>query len=58
MQRVPCGAVKFADMCDLLGLKQPLCQPTRGENILDLVLTRCMSAHVIVRDDLLASDHK
>ena len=44
-------------MCNLLGLKQWVCKPTRGENILDLVLTRRMSAQVIVRDGLFASDH-
>ena len=45
-------------MCDMLGLKQWVCHPTRGENVLDLVLTRCMAAQVAVRDGLLTSDHK
>ena len=48
---------KFIEMCDMLGLKQWVCQPTRGENILDLVLTRRMPKQVIVRDGLLTSDH-
>lgn len=58
VRRATSRAAKFVEMCDLLGLKQWVCQPTRGENILDLVLTRRMSAQVIVRDGLLVSDHR
>ena len=58
LRRVTSRAAKFVDMCDLLGLKQWVCQPTRGDNILDLVLTRRMPAQAFVRDGLLVSDHR
>ena len=51
-------ATRFVDMCNLLGLKQWVDQPTRGDNTLDLVLTRHMSARVDVRDGVLSSDHR
>ena len=35
-----------------------MCEPTRGDDILDLVLTRRVSAQVFVREGLLDSDHR
>ena len=51
-------AVRFVDDCDMLGLKQWVCEPTRGGATLDLVLSRRLPAEVLVRDSLLMSDHK
>ena len=51
-------ATKLVDMLNLLGLKQWVCQPTRGENLLDLVFTRRMLAKVTVQDSLFSTDHK
>ena len=49
---------KLVDMLNLLGLKQWVCQPTRGENVLDLVFSRRMLAKITVQDSLFSTDHK
>ena len=43
-------ACRFLDSCGLLGLKQWVHEPTRGPNLLDLVLTRNLSCRASVRD--------
>ena len=51
-------ACRFLDSCGLLGLKQWVHEPTRGPNLLDLVLTRDLSCRASVRDGWLNSDHR
>ena len=58
MRRATGRATKFIDACDLLGVRQWVCQPTRGVNVLDLVLTSRASAQVVVQDSTFDSDHK
>ena len=51
-------ACRFLDSCGLLGLKQWVYEPTRGPNLLDLVLTRDLTCRASVRDGWLSSDHR
>ena len=51
-------ACRFLDDCGLLGLKQWVHEPTRGPNLLDLVLTRDLTCRASVRDAWLSSDHR
>ena len=51
-------ATEFLDACELCGLTQHVCQPTRGENTLDLVLTTEMEVDVSVREGIFDSDHR
>ena len=55
--RLPQRATSFLDLCALAGFKQYVCHPTRGANILDLVLSSQMHVHVSVRDGTFLSDH-
>ena len=51
-------ACRFLDSCRLLGLKQWVHEPTRGHNLLDLVLTRDLTCRASVREGWLESDHR
>ena len=51
-------ACRFLDSCELLGLRQWVHEPTRGQNLLDLVLTRDLTCRASVRDGWLSSDHR
>ena len=51
-------ATEFLDACELCGLTQHVCQPTRGESTLDLVLTTEMEVDVSVREGIFDSDHR
>ena len=42
----------------MTGLRQWVTEPTRGEHVLDLVLSRRVTARVFVRDCVLDSDHR
>ena len=57
LRRASARGTCFLDWCQLLGLKQWVHGTTRGDNTLDLVLTRDISASVTARDSLLPSDH-
>ena len=57
LQRRTDRACGFLDSCNLLGLKQWVSQPTRGPNILDLVLTRGLACTAVSREGWLTSDH-
>ena len=51
-------ATHFLDECDALGLKQWVCEPTRGDNVLDLMLTSRLPTRVDVSDSVLNTDHR
>ena len=48
LQRQTNRAARFIDDCDALGLKQWVCEPTRGDSVLDLVLTSRLPTRVDV----------
>ena len=56
--RLPQRAAAFLDHCALSGLSQHVFVPTRGDNILDLVLSRRLKVDVVVHDGTFHSDHK
>ena len=56
--RASARGTRFLDWCQLLGLKQWVYDATRGDNVLDLILTRNIPASVTARDSLLPSDHR
>ena len=58
LQRQTNRAARFLDECDALGLKQWVCEPTRGESVLDLVLTSRLPTRVDVSDSVLTTDHR
>lgn len=58
LRRASTRGTRFLDWCQLLGLKQWVHSATRGDNILDLILTRDIPSSVTVRDSLLPSDHR
>ena len=58
LQRQTSRAAGFIDECDALGLKQWVCEPTRGDNILDLVFTSRLATRVDVSDSVLTTDHR
>ena len=52
-------AVPFLETCQLSGLRQHVIQPTRGNNVLDLVLsTAGVQLDATVQDGIISSDHK
>ena len=55
-----CGrSTLFLDACRLTGLRQHVHQPTRGDNVLDLVLSsEGVGVETSVEDGLLCSDHR
>ena len=57
-QAASARAVRFLDSCDVQGLRQWVTECTRGDNTLDLVFSRRMSAVACVRDGLFDSDHR
>ena len=58
LQRHSNRAVRFLDDWDTLGLRQWVCEPTRGDSVLDLVLTRRLPTSVDVSDSVLSTDHR
>ena len=49
--------ISFLDFSALAGLRQHVCHPTRGDNVLDLVLSSKVNVEVTVRDGSFQSDH-
>ena len=55
--KLPQRALSFLDLCALAGLSQHVFHPTRGDNVLDLVLSSQMDIETTVRDGSFRSDH-
>ena len=51
-------AARFLDECDALGLRRWVCEPTRGDNVLDLVLTSRLPTRVDVSNSVFRTDHR
>ena len=48
----------FINTCQQMHLQQWVSEPTRGENVLDLVLTRNLECYASVQESLFKTDHK